>query len=373
MKYVGVIAEFNPFHNGHKYLFDAIREELSPDGIVCVMSGNFVQRGYPAICDKWTRAKAAVAEGADLVVELPTVFALSSASDFAYGGIKILEGLSCVSDFAFGSECADLEKLKRIASVDSSNSPEIKAMLKEGLSYPAALAKFTGATELEPNDILGTEYLRVNEKMTPHAIKRMGRGHIATATYIREHLAEIEDFVPEDALYELQASAFWDENADKRLFDMLRYALLMKPAYELEGIMGISEGLENAFKKAVLNAQSTDEIILNAKSKRYTYARLSRALLCIALDMDKDLLDEAKNQGLYARVLAFNKTGAGILKEAKDAGNIEIISNLKKAQVIVSPMKAMLETDVQASDLYSILTGRNVREYSDFVINPSIS
>jgi len=370
MKNVGVIAEFNPFHNGHKYLFDAIREELNPDGIVCVMSGDFVQRGYPAVTDKWARARAAVSCGADLVLELPTVFALSSAADFAYGGIKILEGLGCVSDFAFGSETADLASLEKLASLDSENSDEIKALLKEGLSYPAAISRFTGV-ELGSNDILGVEYLRANSKMTPHAIKRKGRGHVATATYIREHMAEMEEFIPEDALYELQGSSFWDEAADKRLFDMLRYALLMKPAYELEGMMGISEGLENAFKKAIAGANSVDDIIMNTKSKRYTYARLSRALMCIALDMDKDLLAEAKQLPLYARVLAFNSSGAAILKEAKQLEGIEIISNLKKAQVIVSPQKNLLETDIQAADLYSILTGRNVRDFSDFAVNPS--
>ena len=371
MKLVGVVAEFNPFHNGHKYLIDAIRGELNPDGIVCVMSGDFVQRGYPAITDKWSRARAAVASGADLVIELPTVFSLSSAHDFAYGGIKMLEGLGCITDLAFGSETADINELKRIASINIDNNEDLKAALDEGLSYPAALSRVLGK-ELEPNDILAVEYLRANTKFEPHAIIRKGKGHLATASYIRENLAEIEEFVPEDSLYELQEFPFWDEIADSKLFDMIRYALLMRSSDELASIMGISEGLENALKKAVVGSESFDDIIMKAKSKRYTYARISRALICIALDMNKALLEEAKEKPLYARVLAMNENGAKILKEAKKTAEYDIISNLKKAEVLISPNKNLIETDVQAADLYSILTGRNVYDNSDFVKGPRL-
>ena len=371
MKIVGVVAEFNPFHNGHKYLIDAIRGDLNPDGIVCVMSGDFVQRGYPAITDKWSRARAAVAEGADLVIELPTVFSLSSAHDFAYGGIKMLEGLGCVTDLAFGSETADLAELKRIAEININNNSELKSYLDEGLSYPAALSQVLGK-ELESNDILGVEYLRANTQFEAHAIKRKGKGHLATASYIRENLAEIEEFVPEDALYELQEYPFWDETADSKLFDMIRYALLIRTNDELSGIMGISEGLENALKKAVAGSETIDDIIMKAKSKRYTYARISRALMCVALDINKVLLDEAKNSSLYARVLAMNENGAKILKIAKKAAKFDIISNLKKAEVLISKNKNLIETDVQAADLYSILTGRNVYDNSDFVKGPRL-
>ena len=371
MKIVGVVAEFNPFHNGHKYLIDAIRGDLNPDGIVCVMSGDFVQRGYPAITDKWSRARAAVAEGADLVIELPTVFSLSSAHDFAYGGIKMLEGLGCVTDLAFGSETADLAELKRIAEININNNSGLKSYLDEGLSYPAALSQVLGK-ELESNDILGVEYLRANTQFEAHAIKRKGKGHLATASYIRENLAEIEEFVPEDALYELQEYPFWDETADSKLFDMIRYALLIRTNDELSGIMGISEGLENALKKAVAGSETIDDIIMKAKSKRYTYARISRALMCVALDINKVLLDEAKNSSLYARVLAMNENGAKILKIAKKAAKFDIISNLKKAEVLISKNKNLIETDVQAADLYSILTGRNVYDNSDFVKGPRL-
>lgn len=371
MKLVGVVAEFNPFHNGHKYLIDAIRGELNPDGIVCVMSGDFVQRGYPAITDKWSRAKAAVSEGADLVIELPTVFSLSSAHDFAYGGIKMLEGLGCVTDIAFGSETADINELKRIAEINIDNNQVLKEALNEGLSYPLALSRAIGK-DLEPNDILAVEYLRANKDFEAHAIKRKGQGHLATASYIRDNLAEIEAFVPEDALYELQEFPFWDEEADSKLFDMIRYALLMRTTEELSETMGISEGLENALKKAAIGAESFEDIIMQAKSKRYTYARISRALMCIALDMNKALLEEAKEGPLYVRVLAMNETGAKILKQAKKTAKYDIISNLKKAEVLMSKSKNLIETDVQAADLYSILTGRNVYDNSDFVKGPRL-
>ena len=371
MKIVGCVAEFNPFHNGHKYFIDAIRRELSPDGIVCVMSGDFVQRGYPAVTDKWSRARAAVAEGVDLVIELPTVFSLSSAADFAYGGIKILEGLGCVSDLAFGSETADTAELERIAKINIDNSEEFRKALDDGLSYPAAISKAIGK-DLDPNDILAVEYLRANKSFAAHAIKRYGRGHIATASYIRDNLAEIESFVPDDALYELQEYPFWDELADSKLYDMIRYALLMRTTDELANVLGVSEGLENALKKAIQGANSIDEIIYNVKSKRYTYSRISRVLMCMALDISKQLQEEAKISNFYARVLAFNETGAKILKEAKKAEKIDIISNLKKAEVLLSKNKNLIETDVQASDLYSILTGRNVYDNSDFVKTPRI-
>ncbi len=371
MRTVGVIAEFNPFHKGHKYLFDAIRAELDPDGIVCVMSGDFVQRGCPALSDKWTRAKAAVCEGADLVLELPTVFALSAAPDFAFGAVKILDQLGCVSDLAFGSESGDLTELEAIAKINTENDPALKAALKEGLSYPVALARAIGR-DLEPNDILAVEYLRACGSLKPHAVKRRGMGHRVSASYIREHLAEIENFVPEDALYELQGASLWDSAADEKLYNMLRYALIMKPAYELADIMGVSEGLENALKKAVDGALSLEDIIMNAKSKRYSYARISRALMCIALDMWKFLIEEAKGGPLYARVLALSETGAAILKEAKASSEIDIISKLKKTELLCAPYKDIIETDIQASDLYSILTGRDVRSYSDFARGPRL-
>ncbi len=371
MKLVGVVAEFNPFHNGHKYLIDAIRGELNPDGIVCVMSGDFVQRGYPAITDKWSRARAAVAEGADLVIELPTVFSLSSASEFAYGGIKILEGLGCITDLAFGSETADIEELKRIAEINIDNNDTLKMALDEGFSYPVALTRVIGKP-LEPNDILAVEYLRVNSDFEVHAIKRRGKGHLATASYIRDNIAEIENFVPEDALYELQEFPFWDEYADAKLFDMIRYALLMRTPAELSQTMGISEGLENALKKAAVGAESFEDIIMKAKSKRYTYARISRSLMCVALDINKALLEEAKESPLYARVLAMNENGAKILKLAKKTAKYDIISNLKKAEVLLSKNKNLIETDVQAADLYSILTGRSVYDNSDFVKSPRL-
>lgn len=371
MKIVGVIAEFNPFHNGHSYFINAIREQLAPDGIVCVMSGDFVQRGYPAIADKWTRARAAVAGGVDLVLELPAVFALSAAPDFAFGGIKILNDLGCVTDLVFGSEGADIQELQRLAKIDVADNEVVKSDLKSGSSYASAFADAIGK-DLEPNDILALEYLKANKSFEPHAVKRKGRGHTASASYIREHIAEIEEFVPDEVLYELGGEALWDGLADEKLCNMLKYALLMKPSYELADMMGVSEGLENSLKKAGIGASCIDDIIMNAKSKRYTYARISRILMCIALDMKKFLVDEAKSLPLYARVLAMNNAGAAILKDAKKTASEEIISNLKKADVIRAPYRNIIETDVQAADLYSILTGRDVRSHSDFVKTPAI-
>ncbi|MBR6025401.1 MAG: nucleotidyltransferase family protein, partial [Firmicutes bacterium] len=139
MKIVGAVAEFNPFHKGHMYFINAIRSEIAPDGIVCIMSGDFTQRGFPAVCDKWARAKAALACGCDLVVELPAVFCLSSASDFAYGGIKILKSLG-TTDIAFGSETGESDELVRLASVNTENNQEVKEAMAKGLSYPKALA-----------------------------------------------------------------------------------------------------------------------------------------------------------------------------------------------------------------------------------------
>ncbi|MBR6025210.1 MAG: nucleotidyltransferase family protein, partial [Firmicutes bacterium] len=228
-----------------------------------------------------------------------------------------------------------------------------------------------------PNDILALEYIRQAEGLGIHAVKRSGLSHHASASYIRENMGQIEDFVPEEAFFELSASKFWDEDAEKRLFEMIRYALMMKPSYELAEIMNISEGLENALKKAVDGATSIDDIIQGAKSKRYTYARISRALMCIVLDMNKELLAEAKESALYARVLAMNSAGAAILKNAKELNKgredgFEIISNLKKTDVMLAKYKDIIETDIQAADLYTILTGNRVSDYSDFVQKPGI-
>lgn len=197
MKTIGIVTEFNPFHDGHRYLIDNAKKSQDADFVIAIMSGNFMQRGYPALFDKWQRAKRAVEGGVNLVLELPLVFSCASAGQFAYGGVNILEKLGIVDVLAFGSESGNLKQLKKtvdlITKIDIDYTDELKEILSKGYSYPAARSKLIASIEpdfddsilSEPNNILALEYLRHVDTLDAYTIKRIGKGHVETASDIR--------------------------------------------------------------------------------------------------------------------------------------------------------------------------------------------
>ena len=402
MDAAGIVCEFDPFHNGHRHLIDTVREH-GADGIVCVMSGDFVQRGGPAVCDKYLRAQAAVRCGADLVLELPVVYAVNSADRFAKGAVRILKELGCVGTIAFGSESGDADGLQRIAEATSSESEEfsekLKSGLSEGRSYPQAyqeaighLLNDTDASLLNgSNDMLALCYLRENIRqnagLKPTAVKRAGAGHrdkhqiadFASASFIRSSLASGDgvwkDYVPEEAaaaqkLNEITESAL--SLREERFFSVVRHAAVTASAKYISGLPDVSEGLENRLLSAVNSAGSLKELIDGITSSRYTASRAMRALTQLILGITADIAAYADAHPVTAKVLAFNSRGAGIIRAARDKGPARIcsnINNINSSDILNDPV---LSLDLRASDIYSIICGRPAAVYSDRVQVPKL-
>ena len=326
----GIICEYNPLHLGHKKQLDRIRRENPQDGIVCIMSGNFVQRGKPAIFDKAIRAKAAVLAGADLVLELPVTAALSSAEGFAADGVRLLSGFC--DKLCFGAETADQDLL--MATAKALLSEEFKLALRQqldqGLSFPAARQAALGnmgAVLETPNNILAVEYCKAilsqGSSMKPYPILREGSYHDTeadrenpSATAVRQLMETGKDweaFVPNAEIYR-QAAIHTLEMGEKAILARLR----TMTDTEFEALPYGSEGLWRKLMKNARTCATLEEILTATKSKRYTRTRLDRMVMCAFLGLtEKDLSYPAP----YARVLAFNDKGREILKEARSVGN----------------------------------------------------
>ena len=335
MKTVGIVCEYNPLHLGHKKQLLRIREEYGPDtAIVCAMSGNFVQRGQPAIVDKSLRAKAAILAGADLVLELPITTALSSAEGFASGGVKIL---SQVCDtLCFGAETADKDMLLRTAAalLSSDFPPLLRSELDKGISFPAArqaaLAQLwlNGDVLSLPNDILAVEYCKAilsqHSSMDIFPICREGSYHAEdadpenpSATSVRKMLLSSQDwksFVPFEvrSVFE-DASLHSLETGERAVLAKLR--TMDEEAFE--ALPYGSEGLWRKLMHASRSCAALEQIIAATKSKRYTRTRIDRMIMCAFLGISREMLEADVP---YTRVLAFNDRGRAILKDAKQKG-----------------------------------------------------
>ena len=389
MKTVGLIAEYNPFHNGHKYHMEQARKLTNADYVVVVMSGDFTQRGYPAITDKFTRAHMALAEGADLVLELPVIYSTASAEYFALGAVSLLESLGCIDALVFGSEYGELSLLRKIAQflisepADYQNS--LKKELSQGLSYPAArihalsecfpecqedFSKVLG----EPNNILAIEYLKAQEKLnsniTPYTLKRVGASYhqkslstvYGSATGIRNAI-----FHKEGSLCNLQNQM--PLNAHEIFFQSLQekppvsindfsgyvsYALLSKNT-NLTAILDIDEFLAGRILKFSGEYETISNFADVLKAKNYTHTRITRALCHLMLQITSNDMEKYQNHGIsfYARALGFRKSAAPLLKAMKDNAAIPFITKLSKASSSLNETGlSMLEQDLFASKLY---------------------
>lgn len=333
---IGVIAEFNPFHNGHRYLLKKARENTK-DGVIVIMSGAFVQRGGIAVTDKLSRAQTAVLNGADLVLELPVTISHNTAQKFALGAISLLNATGIVDSIAFGSECGDCNALIDAADillnepVDVSNN--IKKHMANGMSYPAARENaysgyFDTSVLSSPNDILALEYIRaakeIGASITPIAVKRIGTEHdsadttetVASASEIRRRIysgATADDFMPNHSF-----TIYNPSHLDTAVISHFR---LTNPS-SLSEINEVGEGLENRFIKAAQSVSSVADLCMAVKSKRYTLSRIRRIAYSALLGITKEI---AAIPPSYLRVLAMNDNGKNMLRRIKKASSLPLV------------------------------------------------
>lgn len=339
MKAVGIIGEYNPFHNGHIYHIENVKKLFPEHPIILVLSPTFTQRGIPSILNKWDKTKLALEYGVDLVVELPYPFACQSADFFAKGSIQILNTLN-VSHLIFGSECNNIEKLRRIAEVQIDNrecDQLVKYYLQEGTNYPSALSKaikrLTGELVLEPNDLLGVSYIKeiIKQKgsIVPLCIKRTNNYHgndesngIMSASGIREKINQnemVNQYIPNYNITDIMHN--------KSYFEYLRYKILCDQK-DIRKYQTVDEGIENRILKYILEVNNLEELIDKVKTKRYTYNKISRMFCHILCSFTKE---EARNLTdiTYLRVLGFSNQGKEYLSNIKKQVNLPIITNCK--------------------------------------------
>lgn len=376
MKFSAVIAEYNPFHYGHKYQLTEMKK--SSDGVIVIMSGPFVQRGEAAITDKWTRAKAALENGADVVFELPVIYALNTAQKFAFGAVDVLNRTNVVDELYFGSECGEINELIKAAEL-LENEPEeasekIKRLTGEGMSFPKAreqaFGKFMTSNLLsQPNNILAIEYIRAIKRLKstikPVTIKRLGAGYNDVLTEKNASAAGIRERIKFGEQYgHLTPYSDFDIYKTELLDTAVVAKLRMSSCEELSKINGISEGLENRVISAALKYSSIEEIAAAVKTKRYTRTRINRILISAFLGLTKELCDMPVN---YLRILGMNKNGADIIKEIKKKSDLSIITkaaDYKKDDVVFN-------ADINAQNIFS-LCGKKKTGNTDFVTSPII-
>lgn len=384
MKLTAIVSEYNPFHNGHKYLIEKAREGGATH-IAAIMGGNFLQRGECAIMDKYARAEAAVKGGVDLVLELPAIYAVASAEVFARGAVETLDKCRCVGTLCFGSEGGGISML--MSAAELTESPELlkacKKYIRIGYSHPRAMqaaAEELGSAEAsrypahllnQPNNTLGIEYIRalrdLESSIIPVAIERIGVKHnsdftfegFASASKIREMIlagnnaffnyipSETRKIIDEQIGESLCPASLTNGGA---VLSILR----RMNVEELQRLPDVTEGLENRLYRAIKESTSVEEIIKRVKCKRYTYARLSRIIVCAYLGIDKEM---SKLPPQYIRPLAFNDKGTEILKQMKARSELPVIMSLRRDKEKLSNVgKLMLEKDILASDMYRLLT-----------------
>ena len=385
---LGIVSEYNPFHNGHLHHLQKSKELTKTDFSVVVMSGNFVQRGDTSLVNKWVKTEMALEAGVDLVIELPTVYAISSAENFADGAVKILNSLGVVDFISFGSEIGEIAPLNDVANILYQEPKEFSslrtAQLKSGLSYPRAreiaLSQFFGNSKRyseilnNPNNILGIEYLKSLKKhrshITPLTIKRdysdynskQVKKGIASATAIRtmvQNKKNVHYVVPYET-YELLDKEINDGKIISSLscFEKeIIYTLRRMTLSEIANLPDVSEGLENKIKMAANTCNKLDDLIKNIKSKRYTQSRIQRILLYALLNISSKDISSSRRVNPYIRVLGFNKHGKRIISAIAAANpKLNIIVSVKKFMENSNnnTLRNMISKDILATNIYTL-------------------
>ncbi len=377
MKVAGIIAEYNPFHSGHAFLAESARR-AGATHVIAVMSGNFVQRGEPALLHHSVRTRAALEGGVDLVLQLPSVYAVSSAQSFARAGAEILNGTGCTDWLVFGSESGEIEKISEAARLVYSDNikPLIAAELEKGISFASARENALRKLNSEcadiiksPNNILGVEYVaalnRLNSKIEPVTFKRIGADHdsaeaagkIASASLIREMIKSgrnIKNYVPEGAAELYLNSPVSDM---KKIETAILYKMRTATADELALVPDVSEGIENRILSAAKDAKSLEELYSAAKTKRYSHARIRRIILNYFLCVNaRDLACPAP----YIRVMGFNQRGAELIRIFKETATLPVITKAADAGNLSEEGKRIFSLECTAGDIYSLCTYENL-------------
>lgn len=386
---LGIIAEYNPFHNGHLYHILKSKELTKDDYVIAIIGGNFTQRGESSIVDKWTKAEMAIAGGIDLVIELPTLYSISSAENFADGAIKILNSLKVVDHLSFGAECHEVNKLNIIANVLYDEPKEFKAFLADelskGVSFPKArenailryLKDFSYKNILsEPNNILGIEYLKALKKyrsrIKPVLVPRKSSGHLTTdytgsissSTAIRDMLKTGKTANLKDALTPSSYTILREEInkghfvRDFSKFEKIAlYNLRLMRLEEIKKLPDVSEGLEHLIKKAALSCNTVDDFVNIVCSKRYTKTRIRRILLYSLLGITKKDIDISKKVSPYVRVLGFNDKGKSLVSKIKHKNpSAKIVTSVKKFVDSNGNknLQVLMNKDILATNVYTL-------------------
>lgn len=386
MSVIGIVCEYNAFHNGHKYLIDSVKNEN--DIVVAVMSGNFVQRAEPAIFPKETRVKSALMNGVDIVIELPFLYATASAEIFARSAVTLLDSIGC-DKIAFGAENEDAEKLSEAAKVLGSGEfdNKIKKYLDRGVSYStarqSAFDEYNISFDISsPNNILALEYLKainaIGSKIVPVAVKREGAGYndktavgdFASATHIREMIYENESFekyVPSNTvpIYSeaLKSGAF--VSLDK--YNLASLALLRERlSYDLSDTANIAEGLENRIKSAVKESLSLSEIYDTVKTKRYAHSRIRRAVLSVCFGIKtSDLLLPVP----YIRLLGFNENITDKLGALSKNSKLPFVTTYKDIRNLENARR-IFELENKSTDFYNLILQNSKKCSSEMTLSP---
>ena len=386
---LGIIAEYNPFHNGHLYHILKSKELTKDDYVIAIIGGNFTQRGESSIVDKWTKAEMAIAGGIDLVIELPTLYSISSAENFADGAIKILNSLKVVDHLSFGAECHEVNKLNIIANVLYDEPKEFKAFLADelskGVSFPKArenailryLKDFSYKNILsEPNNILGIEYLKALKKyrsrIKPVLVPRKSSGHLTTdytgsissSTAIRDMLKTGKTANLKDALTPSSYTILREEInkghfvRDFSKFEKIAlYNLRLVRLEEIKKLPDVSEGLEHLIKKAALSCNTVSDFVNIVCSKRYTKTRIKRILLYSLLGITKKDIDISKKVSPYVRVLGFNDKGKSLVSKIKHKNpSAKIVTSVKKFVDSNGNknLQVLMNKDILATNVYTL-------------------
>lgn len=376
MRVVGIVTEFNPFHNGHALLLERAREAMGEDtAVVCCMSGDFVQRGEAAVWSKFARAEAAARCSADLVFELPLPWALSSAEGFARGGVGLLAALGVVDCLCFGSECGETEPLERAAEalLSPALAAELRRELESGIPFAAARQRALAAVTDEetarlvetPNNILAVEYIRAIYELGLDlgfmTVRRegaehdgQGEGSIRSASELRSRIAagkSCSGFMPDAALavFEREAERGRGPVLMETLEPMLLARLRMLPDEEFSRLPDASEGLGNRLRAAVRDEPTLDGVLAAAKSKRYALSRIRRMTMCACLGVREGM---AEGVPPYARLLAASERGRELLRRAQDKSRIPIITKAAAARQLPRETLSVFELGSGARDLY---------------------